>query len=126
MLHVSVTLSPLRASCRSVGGLGNSSDGGNGGPIAAHPGSQINAPTASNNCIRSFMRRLTRLHHSRETKEAAAVQNRTPLRSPQPHERAVSAANFRLVYHVLDGHTRYSRPAHATPTLRCDFPAAWS
>ena len=35
--QVRFTRLPLRAACKSVGGLGNSSEGGMGGPIDAHP-----------------------------------------------------------------------------------------
>ena len=58
IVQVSVTLSPLRAACRSEGGFGSSSDGGNGGPIEAHPLAHINAPrTGSNFPSRIFMRK---------------------------------------------------------------------
>jgi len=45
-VHVSVTRSPLRVARRSDGGFGNSSDGGRGGPIDAHPANQSGAPNA--------------------------------------------------------------------------------
>jgi hypothetical protein len=58
IVQVSVTLSPLRAACRSVGGFGNSSDGGSGAPIEAHPLAHTNAPrTGSNFLSRIFMRK---------------------------------------------------------------------
>jgi hypothetical protein len=57
IVQVSVTLSPLRTACRSVGGFGNSSDGGSGAPIEAHPLAHTNAPrTGSNFPSRIFMR----------------------------------------------------------------------
>lgn len=37
---MSVTLSPFRLARRSLGGLGSSSDGGNGGPVCAQPKSK--------------------------------------------------------------------------------------
>src|ERR1022692_4591067 len=63
MVQLSVTLSPLRAARKSDGARGNSSEGGRGGPIEAHPANQTNAPTASINCPRSLMGGNNRLHH---------------------------------------------------------------
>jgi len=37
IVQLSVTALPLRAARRSLGGFGNSSEGGNGGPIDAQP-----------------------------------------------------------------------------------------
>jgi len=49
----------LRAACKSVGAFGNSSTGGRGAPIDAHPVMHPVAATTSNNCSRSlFMRRM--------------------------------------------------------------------
>jgi hypothetical protein len=47
IVHVSVTLSPLRVARKSEGGLGNSSDGGCGGAIVAHAVSISDAPSTS-------------------------------------------------------------------------------
>src|SRR5579872_3000595 len=64
IVHVKVTLSPFRCARRSEGGFGNSSDGGVGGPIEAHPASAASAATATSTCpFKSFMRRNNRLHH---------------------------------------------------------------
>src|SRR5580700_12134563 len=57
MVQVSVTLSPLRAARKLTGGRGNSSEGGSGGPIDAHPVKQTNAASASHCPRRSFMRK---------------------------------------------------------------------
>jgi hypothetical protein len=59
-LHVSVTRSPLREARKSDGGFGNSSDGGLGGPIDAHPQRQKQPATISNIFpVRTLMRRTT-------------------------------------------------------------------
>ena len=50
IVQVRVTLSPLRAARRSLGGLGNSSEGGKGGPIDAQPVSQSKALAANKSC----------------------------------------------------------------------------
>src|SRR5579872_5913548 len=64
IVHVKVTLSPFRCARRSEGGFGNSSDGGVGGPIEAHPASAPSAAIATSTCpFKSFMRRNNRLHH---------------------------------------------------------------
>jgi hypothetical protein len=55
-VQVSTTLSPLRAARKSVGGLGNSSDGGRGGPIAAHPANTSGA-SATTSFLASLMRK---------------------------------------------------------------------
>jgi hypothetical protein len=58
IVQVSVTLSPLRDACRSVGGFGNSSDGGSGAPIEAHPLAHTNAPRTGSNFLSGiFMRK---------------------------------------------------------------------
>ena len=49
IVQVRVTRSPLRAARRSVGGFGNSSDGGCGGPIVAHAVIINGAPSPSKN-----------------------------------------------------------------------------
>src|SRR5271170_4050983 len=56
MVQVSVTLLPFRAACRSVGGLGNSSEGACGGPIEAHPLNPTNDPS-SNSPRKIFMQK---------------------------------------------------------------------
>ena len=50
IVQVRVTLSPLRAARKSDGDFGNSSEGGSGAPIEAHPVNQTSPMTASNNC----------------------------------------------------------------------------
>jgi hypothetical protein len=57
IVQVSVTLSPLRDAWRSVGGFGNSSDGGSGAPIEAHPLAHTNVPRIGSNFLSGiFMR----------------------------------------------------------------------
>jgi hypothetical protein len=57
MVQVSKTLSPLRAARKSAGGLGNSNDGGRGGPIAAHPNNTSGVIPSSNLPVGIFMQK---------------------------------------------------------------------
>jgi hypothetical protein len=54
-VQVKITVSPLRTPRKSVGGLGNSSDGGCGGAIDAHPASNKNTIIIGTTAV-SFVR----------------------------------------------------------------------
>src|ERR1700691_2550186 len=65
MVQVSKTLSPLRAARKSAGGLGNSNDGGRGGPIAAHPNNTSGVIPSSSLPVGIFMQKRKIIRSSR-------------------------------------------------------------
>jgi hypothetical protein len=68
-----VTLLPLRAARKSVGGFCNSSEGASGGPIDAHPLNQIKPPTTSNNFPKDIFMPKQTLHPVSEKKLATLI-----------------------------------------------------
>lgn len=66
MVQVSTTLSPLRAARRSEGGLGNSSEGGSGGPIEAQPVQNEVAIASSKVARKVLIRRATDYTRARD------------------------------------------------------------
>src|SRR5271169_2301159 len=85
-----MTLSPLRAARRSEGRLGNSSEGGSGGPIEAQPVNQVNAVAASNIPRSIFMCRNNRLHQLAHVEEQAGGAGLPGLRQSQAFGLGVS------------------------------------
>jgi len=53
----------LRTAFKSLGGFGNSNEGGMGGPIEAHPVIPTITAIGSSNSLLNFMRRNNRVHH---------------------------------------------------------------